>query len=248
MQSDTVAKSRSTRRSSRPRTEYAFDVNTNETRCECQKKQAHRKTRRESHSLTARNILTEKKLKDKSSRKQSYVGWNHEEGQGCELRGKENLEWNTDLMDLIETMKLKNVICQETEGVYSDEDQHESREADVHEDLIERNEETHTMAGLCQRRPSSRGARMCSKTRERDMNNHDHDYGHAAKQTATKGWHFVTDAILPLASEGTHGAPVPLRRKAVGGPTSTRPRTRCAKRQKRTRARHATDTTCTLTW
>ena len=140
--------------------------------------------------------------------------------------------------------------------MYSDEDQHESREADVHEDLIERDEETQTMAGLCQRRPSSRGARMCSKTRERDMNNHDHDYDHAAKPTTTKGWRFVTDAILPLASEGTlvgpgkdtHGAPVPLRRKAVGGPTSTRPRTRCAKRQKRTRARHATDTTCTLTW
>ena len=129
-------------------------------------------------------------------------------------------------MDLIETMKLKNVICQETQGVYSDEDQHESRGADVHEDLIERDEETQTMAGLCQRRPSSRGARMCSKTRERDMNNHDHDYDHAAKPTTTKGWRFVTDAILPLASEGTlvgpgkdtHSAPAPLRKKGRGWP------------------------------
>ena len=32
------------------------------------------------------------KLKDKSSRKQGYVAGNHEEVQGCELRGKENLE------------------------------------------------------------------------------------------------------------------------------------------------------------
>ena len=69
------------------------------------------------------------------------------------MRGKETLEWNTDL---IETMKLESVICQETQGVYSDEEQHKSREADVHEDLTESDEETQTMAGLCQRRPSSR--------------------------------------------------------------------------------------------
>ena len=66
---------------------------------------------------------------------------------------KNPLEWDTDL---IETMKLESVIGQATQDVYSDEEQHESREADAHEDLTERDEETQTMAGLCQRRPSSR--------------------------------------------------------------------------------------------
>ena len=115
-----------------------------------------------------RNILTEKqKLKDKSSRKQGDVAGHHEEVQECELRGKENLEWNTDP---IETMKLENVICQATQGLYSDEEQYESREADVPTRGYKRLQEvtrgykrlqevtrTQTMASLCQRRPSSRG-------------------------------------------------------------------------------------------
>ena len=54
--------------------------------------------------------------------------------KGAKLRGKETLERNTDL---IETMKLQNVICQAKKSVYSDEEQHESREADVHEDCTE---------------------------------------------------------------------------------------------------------------
>ena len=73
--------------------------------------------------------------------------------KGAKLRGKETLERNTDL---IETMKLQNVICQAKKSVYSDEEQHESREADVHEDCTDSDEETQTMASLCQRRPSSR--------------------------------------------------------------------------------------------
>ena len=39
--------------------------------------------------------------------------------QRRELRGKENLEWYTDL---IETKKLENLICQPTHGLYSDSD------------------------------------------------------------------------------------------------------------------------------
>ena len=95
----------------------------------------------------------QEKLKDKFSRKQGCVARNHEEVQGCELRGKGTVEWNTDL---IETMKLEKVICKATQGVHSDEEQHESREADVHEDFTDRDEETQTMESLCQRRPSSR--------------------------------------------------------------------------------------------
>ena len=92
---------------------------------------------------TKRNNLTEKKkLKDESSRKQGFAARNHGEVQGCELRGKENLEWNTDL---IET-KLENVICQATQGLYSDEEQHESREADVHDDEQTRVETKSTRA------------------------------------------------------------------------------------------------------
>ena len=52
-------------------------------------------------------------------------------------------------------MKFENVICQATQGLCSDEEQHESREADVHDDLTERDEETQTMASYenrwCQR-------------------------------------------------------------------------------------------------
>ena len=88
MQSDTVEKSRRTRRSSRPRTEYAFDVNTNETRCECRKRQAHRKSCRES-KLTARNILREKSSRTSLHESKASVARNHEGVQGYELRGKE---------------------------------------------------------------------------------------------------------------------------------------------------------------
>ena len=48
------------------------------------------------------------------------------------------MEWNTDL---IETMKHEKVIRQATQDVYSDEEQHESQEADVHEDLTERDDD-----------------------------------------------------------------------------------------------------------
>ena len=70
------------------------------------------------HDANVRKKAQEK-LKDKCSRKQGYVARTHEEVQGCELCGKGTLEWNTDL---IETMKLENVICQATQGVYSDEE------------------------------------------------------------------------------------------------------------------------------
>ena len=79
MQSETVIKSRRqqgtetrtrrTRRSSRPRTEYAFDVNTNEIRCDCQRRQAHRKSRRESQ-LHGEKHPHREKLEDKFARRQ----------------------------------------------------------------------------------------------------------------------------------------------------------------------------------
>ena len=79
MQSETVTKSRETARYQDedeenkasnlakirgPRTEYAFDVNTNEIRCECQRRQAHRKSHRESQ-LHCEKSHTEEKLEDK---------------------------------------------------------------------------------------------------------------------------------------------------------------------------------------
>ena len=52
-----------------PRTESAFDVNTNEMRCECHRRQAHKKSHRESQ-LDSEKTHTEEKLEDKFVRKQ----------------------------------------------------------------------------------------------------------------------------------------------------------------------------------
>ena len=65
----------------------------------------------------------------------------YEEVQRSDLRGTETLEWKTDL---IEMMKNENVIRQATQDVHSDEEQHESQEADVHEDLTERDDNNTT--------------------------------------------------------------------------------------------------------
>ena len=59
---------------------------------------------------------------------QGFVAGHNEEAQGRELRGNENLEWNTDL---VETMELENLICQATQGLYIDWTQHEPRQAHV---------------------------------------------------------------------------------------------------------------------
>ena len=86
------------------------------------------------------------------------------------------------------------------------------------------------------------------------MNKHTTTTDHATKPI-TQCWRFVPDAILPghrmcaLFGPGkdTHGTPVPPRRAAVGGPTRVRRRATHVETES-TRARHAADTTCTLTW
>jgi len=50
---------------------------------------------------------------------------------------KQNLVWNTDL---IETMELENLIGQAAQGLYSGEARHESRGAHAHEDFPDRND------------------------------------------------------------------------------------------------------------
>ena len=65
-----------------------------------------------------------------SPRRQVYVEAHHEEVQGCELRGRGNFEWNTDL---IETMKLESYTCQVAQSLYCGEAQHGPRGA--HEDF-----------------------------------------------------------------------------------------------------------------
>ena len=77
----------------------------------------------ESHSFTVRNTHRGKT--------RGQVHAEHHEGvQGRELRGHENLKWNTDL---IETMELEHVMSQAAQDRYDGETHHESREAQAHE-------------------------------------------------------------------------------------------------------------------
>ena len=55
------------------------------------------------------------KPKDKSPRRQVCVEAHHEKGQGRELRGHGNFEWNTDLIE----KKLDNYTRQVAQGLYS---------------------------------------------------------------------------------------------------------------------------------
>ena len=118
MQSETVTKSRDSKVPRRgrgeqglegPRTEYVFDVNTNEMRCDC--------PRREN-------------LEDKFVRRQGRDAGHHEEVQGRELRGQENLKWNTDL---IEAMELEHVVSQDAQDLGDGETRHESRQTREHQ-------------------------------------------------------------------------------------------------------------------
>ena len=61
---------------------------------------------------------------------------------------KENLVWNTNL---IETMEFENLIGQTAQGLYSGEARHESRGAHAHEDFTERDDvqwTKHTLSRL----------------------------------------------------------------------------------------------------
>ena len=59
--------------------------------------------------------------------------------QGRELRGQENLEWSTDL---IEAMESEHVMSQAAQDLDDGETRHESRKAQAHEHeyLLEREE------------------------------------------------------------------------------------------------------------
>ena len=75
------------------------------------------------------------------------------EVQGRELRGQVNLVCNTDL---IETMELEYLDDQASQGLYSGEARHKSREAHAHEDFPERDDVQwmkHTLPQLVARTP-----------------------------------------------------------------------------------------------
>ena len=58
--------------------------------------------------------------------------------QGRELRGQENLEWNTDLVEMMELKHVMSQAAQDLDG----KTRHESRKAQAHEHeyLLEREE------------------------------------------------------------------------------------------------------------
>ena len=80
----------------------------------------------ENHCFTAKNTLTEEKLKNKFARTQGRDAGHHEQVQGGEVRGQGNLEWNTDL---IEMMELKHMTSQAAQEMDDGETRHESRDA-----------------------------------------------------------------------------------------------------------------------
>ena len=63
----------------------------------------------ENYRFTAKNTHTEEKLKNKFARRQGRDAGHHEQVQGGEVREQRNVEWNTDL---IEMMELKHMTSQ----------------------------------------------------------------------------------------------------------------------------------------
>ena len=144
--------------------------------------------------------------------------------QGGELRGQENLEWNTDL---IEMMELKDVMSQAAQDLDDGETRRESREAEDRE---------HEEVQWCSGRSRHQGAirklnSLTSRVEEMCLENacmHDvHITGPLSPtQHNHKGWRSAPDAILP----GHRRAPQwvlartptahwgPNNAEAVGGP------------------------------
>ena len=84
----------------------------------------------ENYCFSAKNTHTEEKLKNKFARRQGPDAGNHEQVQGGEVRGQGNLEWNTDL---IEMMELKHMTSQAAQELDDGETRHESRDAEDRE-------------------------------------------------------------------------------------------------------------------
>ena len=114
-------------RSSRPRTEYAFDVNRNEIRCECQTTSAQEAPQRTTASRTSSDE-NEVEMQDITRKYKIVI-----------CVDKRNLEWNTEL---IEAMELEHVMSQAAQDLDDGETRYESREglAHEHEYLPEREE------------------------------------------------------------------------------------------------------------
>ena len=90
------------------RREYAFEVNTNEVRCECQRRQADRVRRK--NKVEMQDI----------TRKYKVVNY----------ADKDNVEWNTELT---EAMELEHVMSQAAQNLNDGETRHGSWEAQSHE-------------------------------------------------------------------------------------------------------------------
>ena len=92
----------------------------------------------ENHSFTARNPIQRKNSRTSSCENKVEMQDITRKVQGRELRGQENLEWNTDL---IEMMELKHVMSQAAQDL-DGETRHESQKAQAHEHeyLLEREE------------------------------------------------------------------------------------------------------------
>ena len=87
----------------------------------------------ENFCFTAKNTHTEEKLENKFARRQGRDAGYHEQVSDGELRGQENLEWNTDLIE----MKELSSTSQAAQDLDDGETRHESREAEAraHEEV-----------------------------------------------------------------------------------------------------------------
>ena len=63
----------------------------------------------ENYCFAGKNTHTEEKLNNKFARRQGRVAGHHEQVQGGEVRGQGNVEWNTDLIGM---MELKHMTSQ----------------------------------------------------------------------------------------------------------------------------------------
>ena len=92
----------------------------------------------ENHSFTARNPKQRKNSRRSSCENKVEMQDITRKVQGRELRGQENLEWNTDLIEMTELKHVMSQAAQDPDG----ETRHESRKAQAHEHeyLLEREE------------------------------------------------------------------------------------------------------------
>ena len=174
-------------------------VNTNETRRECQRRQAPGGPT-ENHSFTAR-----KPIQRMNSRRSSYE--NKVEMQDITRKYKvvncvdeKNLKWNTEL---IEAMELEHVVSQAAQNLNDGETRHGSREAQAHEheylperEQVQWTKHANTSSSRTTRKhncQTSRAEEVCLKNAcmtdvlmTSPHGNHDHDYDNDHLHDTTK--------------------------------------------------------------